>query len=131
MKKIFITISLISVIFSVYGNVFAMEFNDIPHGFWAYKQIDKLTDEGIISGYPDGNFLPSKLVTRAEYAAMVIKTIGQSDRPVDVMYSFEDIDVNHWAWPYVVRALNLDILKPVSEARRRSRLLRRARAAAW
>ena len=115
MKKIFITISLISVIFSVYGNVFAMEFNDIPHGFWAYKQIDKLTDEGIISGYPDGNFLPSKLVTRAEYAAMVIKAIGQSDRPVDVMYSFEDIDVNHWAWPYVVRALNLDILKPVSD----------------
>lgn len=116
MKKIFITISLISVIFSVYGNVFAMEFNDIPHGFWAYKQIDKLTDEGIISGYPDGNFLPSKLVTRAEYAAMVIKAIGQSDRPVDVMYSFEDIDVNHWAWPYVVRALNLDILKPVSDS---------------
>ena len=116
MKKIFITISLISVIFSVYGNVFAMEFNDIPHGFWAYKQIDKLTDEGIISGYPDGNFLPSKLVTRAEYAAMVIKAIGQSDRPVDVMYSFEDIDVNHWAWSYVVRALNLDILKPVSDS---------------
>ena len=116
MKKIFITISLISVIFSVYGNVFAMEFNDIPHGFWAYKQIDKLTDEGIISGYPDRNFLPSKLVTRAEYAAMVIKAIGQSDRPVDVMYSFEDIDVNHWAWSYVVRALNLDILKPVSDS---------------
>ncbi len=115
MKSIKISIFLIlSVLFSV-NRAIALEFTDIPHGFWAYKQIDKLTDEKIISGYPDNTFLPSKYVTRAEYAAMVIKAIGQENMTVDKMYSFEDINVNHWAWNYVIRAVNLDIIKPANQ----------------
>ncbi len=93
-------------------NAKSMEFSDIPQGFWAYRQIDKLTDENIISGYPNNKFLPSKYVTRAEYASMVIKAAEQENIPVDVMYSFEDINVNHWAWNYIIRAVNLDIIKP-------------------
>lgn len=96
--------------------VYALEFADIKHGFWAYKEIDLLTDEGIISGYPDNKYLPQKLVTRAEYAAMVIKTIGQENIPIETMYTFEDIDNSHWAWGYILRALNLDILKPASDS---------------
>ncbi len=96
--------------------VYALEFADIKHGFWAYKEIDFLTDEGIISGYPDNEYLPQKLVTRAEYAAMVIKTIGQENIPIETMYTFEDIDNSHWAWGYILRALNLDILKPSSDS---------------
>lgn len=96
--------------------VYALEFKDINHGFWAYKEIDFLTDEGIISGYPDNEYLPQKLVTRAEYAAMVIKTIGQENIPIETMYTFEDIDNSHWAWGYILRAINLDILKPASDS---------------
>ncbi len=96
--------------------VYALEFKDINHGFWAYKEIDFLTDEGIISGYPDNEYLPQKLVTRAEYAAMVIKTIGQENIPIETMYTFEDIDNSHWAWGYILRAVNLDILKPASDS---------------
>lgn len=96
--------------------VYALEFKDINHGFWAYKEIDLLTDEGIISGYPDNEYLPQKLVTRAEYAAMVIKTIGQENIPIETMYTFEDIDNSHWAWGYILRAINLDILKPASDS---------------
>ena len=40
------------------NNSYSMEFVDIPHGFWAYKQIDLLTDEKIISGYPNDYFMP-------------------------------------------------------------------------
>lgn len=96
--------------------VYALEFKDINHGFWACKEIDLLTDEGIISGYPDNEYLPQKLVTRAEYAAMVIKTIGQENIPIETMYTFEDIDNSHWAWGYILRAINLDILKPASDS---------------
>lgn len=101
------------ITFGFTQNSQAMEFQDIPHGFWAYKQIDKLTNDKIISGYPDDMFLPEKLVTRAEYAAMVIKTIGQENLQVETMYSFEDINHSHWAWNYIIRAVNLDILKPI------------------
>ncbi|MCD7740008.1 MAG: S-layer homology domain-containing protein, partial [Candidatus Gastranaerophilales bacterium] len=98
------------------NSAYTMEFKDVPQGFWAYEEIDTLTNEKIISGYEDNTFLPAKLVTRAEYAAMVIKTIGQENLTVEKMYSFEDIDSKHWAWNYVLRALNLDIIKPVSES---------------
>ena len=115
MKKNLIRIILLFLLL-VPTNVYALEFKDINHGFWAYKEIDLLTDEGIISGYPDNEYLPQKLVTRAEYAAMVIKTIGQENIPIETMYTFEDIDNSHWAWGYILRAVNLDILKPASDS---------------
>ena len=107
--------SIIPMLFCA-NNAFAMEFTDINHGFWAYKQIDTLTDEKIISGYEDNTFRPSNLVTRAEYSAMVIKAVGQDKIPIETMYSFEDINASHWAWNYVIRAVNLDILKPVNNS---------------
>ena len=96
-------------------SAYSMEFTDIRHGFWAYKQIDKLTDEKIINGYEDGAFRPEEPVTRAQYAVMIIKTLGQENIMVNTMYSFDDIDYNHWAWNYVIRAVNLDILKPAAD----------------
>jgi len=112
-KKVYNCIlSLIILLCSANISV-SMEFTDVPQDFWAYKQIDKLTDEKIISGYEDNTFRPSKLVTRAEYAAMVIKAIGQENIPIDEIYTFYDINSKHWAWNYVLRALNLDILKPI------------------
>ncbi len=114
MKKNFTRIFLL-FIFLMPIKVYALDFVDINHGFWAYKEIDLLTDEGIISGYPDNRYLPQKLVTRAEYAAMVIKTIGQENIPIETMYTFEDIDNSHWAWGYILRAVNLDILKPATD----------------
>ena len=113
-----LVIKLFTIIFAlliIRHNVLAMEFSDISHGFWAYQEIDKMTDEGIISGYPDGNFMPNQLVTRAQYAAMIIKALRQEDITIETMYSFEDIDASHWAWKYVLQALNLDILKPCSD----------------
>ena len=95
---------------------YSMQFSDIPHGYWAYKQIDKLTNEGIISGVSQDLFMPEQYVTRAQYAAMVIKALKQENMQIKEMYSFDDIDAKNWAWPFVLRALNLDILKPCSDS---------------
>lgn len=92
-----------------------LQYSDVPHGFWAYKEIEEVTKSDIISGYPTDKFLPDKLVTRAQYAAMVIKAIKQDKIPIEDMYVFEDIGVDNWAWGYVLRALNLDILKPCAD----------------
>lgn len=94
---------------------FAMEFVDVPQGFWAYEQIDTLTNEKVIGGYPNNYFMPHNLVTRAEYASMVIKVLGQEEMPIETMYSFDDIDNTHWAFGSVLRAINLDILKPADD----------------
>lgn len=110
MKKI---IALLIISLFCITTSYAMEFKDVPHGFWAYREIEKLTTKGIISGYSETQFLPQKYVTREEYAVMIIKAIEQENILVNDMYTFDDVDKSHWSWPYIVRAVDLDIMKTV------------------
>lgn len=116
MKKKLIQIFLMLYFLMNASSVYALEFSDIDHGFWAYKEIDELTDKGIITGYPDNKYLPQKYITRAEYAAMLIKALGLENVEIEEMYTFEDIGPENWAWKYVLIALNYDILKPASDS---------------
>lgn len=115
MKKTLFKLLLSSFIVAFSSSAYAMDFIDVPQGFWAYKEIDILTNEKVINGYSADYFMPNNLVTRAEYAVMVIKILGQETIPIEKMYSFEDIDNSHWAWNYIIRAVNLDILKPTED----------------
>ncbi len=117
MKKTFKRNFLLSILFLLISMncSCAMEFIDVPQGFWAYREIDMLTDEKFVSGYPDNQFMPNNLVTRAEYASMVLKVLGQENIPIEKMYSFEDIDNTFWAWDSIIRAVNLDILEPADD----------------
>jgi hypothetical protein len=51
--------------------------NDI-YGHWAERQIRDLVASGVISGYPDGCFRPNQAISRAEFATMIVKTLGLS-----------------------------------------------------
>ncbi len=68
-----------------------------------------------MDGYSNGMFMPSKLLTRAEFAAIAIKALKQENLPIEKIYTFDDINVNHWAYNDIQKAINLDILKPVDE----------------
>ena len=41
------------------------------HGHWAQEQIEKWLTDGLIKGYPDGQFKPDQEITRAEFVALV------------------------------------------------------------
>ena len=113
LKNIVLASSLL--LFSV-NSAFALQYKDVPIGFWAYGQIDELSNEELISGFSDNTFRPGSKITRAEYCALIIKAIGQENIPIETMYSFEDLPNTNWAWGYVERAINLDIIKPASES---------------
>ncbi len=53
----------------------AFQFPDVAINHWAASQINILSDEGVIVGYPDGTFKPDDNVTRAEFASMAIKAL--------------------------------------------------------
>ncbi len=109
-------IILICTIFAFLNSyAYAKEFVDIPNDFWAYNEIDYLTDVGLFNGYEDNTFRPKQYVTRAEYATLIMRTIGMDKIPIETMYTFEDVSNTHWAWKYIIRAVNLDILKPASD----------------
>ena len=80
MKKLFAKVLLSLTILGISGLcVFAKEYKDLPQDHWAYKQIQTLTDQNVVVGYPDGNYRPDANVTRAEFATMVIKALNQQN----------------------------------------------------
>ncbi len=48
-------------------------FPDVPGTYWAATAIDALAAQGIIRGEPDGLFHPLAPVTRAQFAAMIVR----------------------------------------------------------
>lgn len=71
-------------------------FVDIE-GHWAQACIRKLAEQDVISGYPDGTFRPSNLVTRAEYAAFVDNAFPDIE-PERGAINFQDVPADYWAW---------------------------------
>lgn len=55
----------------------ANPFSDVPQGHWAYDSVAQLVAEGVIEGYPEGNFDGNKLMTRYEMAQIVAKAMAQ------------------------------------------------------
>ncbi len=50
-------------------------FPDIPENHWAYEYIAKLAGNGILEGYPDGNFSGDRMMSRYEFAAMLYRAM--------------------------------------------------------
>ncbi|MBW4683042.1 MAG: S-layer homology domain-containing protein [Microcoleus vaginatus WJT46-NPBG5] len=70
-------------------------FRDVPKTFWARPFVNSIAQRGIVSGFVDKTYRPTKWVTRAEFAAIVSKTFQpKSTRPA---VKFTDVPSNHWA----------------------------------
>lgn len=54
------------------------QFSDVDGSYWASDDIYTAFQKGYVSGYPDGSFRPDAPVTRAEFAAIVYGSMGQS-----------------------------------------------------
>ena len=87
-----------------------MAYPDVDESYWAYPQINMLTEKGVIIGYPDGTFKPDANVTRAEFAAMAIRALGQEHTKVVQPVQFTDIDESHWAYSDIQKALYFDLV---------------------
>lgn len=88
----------------------AFQFPDVAKDHWAASQIEILTDKGVIVGYPDGTFQPDENVTRAEFASMAIKALGQEHTKVAQPVTFTDITPDFWAYDVIQKALYFDLI---------------------
>ena len=62
-------------------------------GHWAENNIRELVTLGAVSGYPDGTFQPDKKITRAEFAAIIVKAFALCPGGEKVFADTAD----HWA----------------------------------
>jgi hypothetical protein len=91
--------------------VFAKSFSDLGQSHWAYKEIQKLADDAVVVGYPDGSFQPDNPATRAEFANMVIKALRQENSPLLETFTFTDVPTDHWADRTIQRAVAFGLIK--------------------
>ncbi|HSA07166.1 MAG TPA: S-layer homology domain-containing protein [Candidatus Gastranaerophilales bacterium] len=88
----------------------AANFTDIPNDYWATKEINVLTEKGIISGYPDSTFKPDQPVSRAEFIKMLIKTLDKDEISVNIKNNFTDISNSFWGYNDILRAKKLELV---------------------
>ncbi|MFH0915104.1 MAG: S-layer homology domain-containing protein [bacterium] len=58
------------------GAGLALAFTDVTPGQDYSEAIQQLSSLGIVTGFPDGSFGPGKLVTRQQFAKMIVLTLG-------------------------------------------------------
>lgn len=78
-------------------------FKDIEEGFWAFPAIQNMVERGVLQGFEDNTFRPNALVTRAEFAKMMVVALGL-DTPKVTRSEFIDVQDKHWALPYIEAA---------------------------
>ena len=85
-------------------------YTDMDQNHWAYKSIKFLTEIGVVVGYPDGTYKPDIPVTRAEFASMAIKALGQENGTVSQDIHFNDINKDFWAYNIIQKAVYFDLI---------------------
>lgn len=85
-------------------------YTDMNESHWAYQSIKFLTEVGVVVGYPDGTYKPDIPVTRAEFASMAIKALGQEDANVAQDIHFSDISKDFWAYNIIQKAVYFDLI---------------------
>jgi len=71
-------------------------FSDVPETHPYYRAIEEMASAGIINGYLGGTFRPEELVTRQQFAKMIVLSLGLDPLPA-AQSPFRDVDRG---WPY-------------------------------
>ena len=75
-------------------------FPDSVSSHWFNNAISTLTNAGILTGFPDGYVRPGQEVTRAEFAALVVRVMGYGHATGIPHQPFADT-AGHWAEGYI------------------------------
>jgi hypothetical protein len=82
MKRTFTLILIGAILGSTVAFAASKVFSDVPANEWYTSAVNSLSEKGIIAGYPDNTFRPTKNINRAELAVML-------DRLIEYMESGE------------------------------------------
>jgi hypothetical protein len=83
--------------------------DEIPN--WAAGYIQTAVDSGIITGYEDNTFKPSKNLTREEMVVLIIKAFGIEIEEDLTPPTFTDVDeIGSWALNFVAKSVKLNIV---------------------
>ncbi|MBQ3022657.1 MAG: S-layer homology domain-containing protein [Clostridia bacterium] len=78
-------------------------FTDVDKTSDVGSAITQLVNLGVLSGYPDGSFVPDGLLTRAQFAKIAVCMLGAEKEALSLSGNnvFSDVGANHWASGYI------------------------------
>ncbi len=111
MRKRFLTLALalaacLSMTFAAQA---ATAFSDVPTNHWAYSEIQKCCDKGIVNGYTNGTFKPANTVTGAQFAAMLTRMFYPSELAAN-----NSLTSQGWYMPSLYTAYTANLLTGTS-----------------
>jgi hypothetical protein len=87
----------------ILGNIFL----DVSRNYWAVAWIELLYMDGITTGCGNNNYCPEDAVTREQMAVFLLRAkYGQDYQPPTPIGMFNDVDLNHWAAPWIEQLAN-------------------------
>ena len=88
-------------------------FTDIGCDYWAAREIAACADAGIVTGYPDGTYLPEASIDRAGMAVFIARALAGGDGSVPTAPAtptFLDVPADFWAYKYIEYAADKTIV---------------------
>ena len=87
-----------------------VKFNDIDNYSWAKAQIESMAAKGIISGKKEGSYSPSDNITRAEFAALLVRAFRINDDAAASGTQFSDVKSDDWYASIVQKAVKAGLV---------------------
>lgn len=79
---------------------------------WASNSIERWLIEGVVSGDTNGNFNPSKSLTRAEFAVILSNLLGLKEKSPNI---YDDLDTDAWYSEAILKCTSAGIMYGSSE----------------
>lgn len=102
--------SLTNSTYSVIWN--PVEFNDMAK-HWARDAVNNMGSRMVVTGVEGGDYDPDRAITRAEFAAIVVRALGLE--PGTGTSSFADVNASDWCYGYISTAVSYGIIKGYNE----------------
>ena len=90
-------------------------FSDLDKHEWARLNVESMAAKGIITGVPGGKFAPANTLTRAEFAAMIVRLYKLED--ATATNTFSDVKSTDWFYKAVLTASKAGIVNGLPDGR--------------
>ncbi|SDY69667.1 S-layer homology domain-containing protein [Proteiniborus ethanoligenes] len=115
MKKVLSLVLVLTLVLGSFSFAFAAPSDVVGTDY--EDAVERLSQLKVLTGYPDGTFKPNNTITRAEFAAAVVRVKGLESAALAAQGStvFTDVPAGNWAAGYVNIASKLGIVKGMGD----------------
>ena len=98
------------------------KFSDVPEGHWAKDYIESLADVGVIKGVNANQFAPNQLVTRAQFASLIERSLDFSTTLTNFEAAYDYLSKSYIPTKNYSPIMSNDVIKLVNIERQKRKL---------